>query len=146
MFHRHFRSASINEEDVSENPFVDRNLVSSDGNHAGSLGLGLRAMDSSSHSQTRRQGQTFPFYPEISLNFPSLRDCLGTRANLLPRSYMLLPCHSCSWGICLGDRHRSSPLAANVPALKKTRLFQLPSGQADCYEEPSCLSIIELSI
>lgn len=126
MFHRHFRSASINEEDVSENPFVDRNLVSRDRNHAGSLGLGLRAVDSSSHSQTRRHGQTFPFSPEISLDFPSLQDCLGTRASVLPRSYMvaalLLPCPSCSWGICLGDCHRSSPLAANVPAPEKTTL------------------------
>lgn len=26
-----------------------------------------------------------PFSPEISLDFPSLWDCLGTRANLLPR-------------------------------------------------------------
>lgn len=41
------RSASIHEEDVSENPFVDDNFVSRDRNHAGSLGLGLRALDSS---------------------------------------------------------------------------------------------------
>lgn len=46
-----------------ENPFVDRKLVSRDGNHVGSLELGLRARDSSPGSQTRPHSQTFPLSP-----------------------------------------------------------------------------------
>lgn len=62
MLHGLFSSASIN-EDVSENPSVDRNFVSRDSYHMGSLGLGLRATDSSLRSQTRRHSQTVPSYP-----------------------------------------------------------------------------------
>lgn len=63
---------------------IERNLVSRDRNRVGGVGLGLRAMDSSPCSQTRRHSQTWPFSPEISLDSPSLPDCLGTRGNLLP--------------------------------------------------------------
>lgn len=61
MFHGQFSRASINEDVVSEkNPFVDRKRVSTDKNPVGSLGLGLRAMDSSPGSQTRPHSQSFP--------------------------------------------------------------------------------------
>lgn len=54
---------------------IERNLVSRDRNRVGSVGLGLRATDSSPCSQTRRHSQTWPFSPEISLDSPSLPDC-----------------------------------------------------------------------
>lgn len=141
------RSASIHEEDVSENPFVDGNFVSRNRNHAGSLGLGLRALDSSPCPQTRRHSQTFPFSPEISLDSPSLLDCLGSRASPcsgMGRFHMvaaLLPvCSSFSWGVCLSYCHLSSLLAAEVPIPEKTRLFTLPWGQTDWLnKERSCL-------
>lgn len=79
MFHGHFSRASINEDDVSENPFVDGNLVSRDRSHAGSLGLGLRAIDSTPRSQTRHNSQAFPFSPETSVDSPSPPDCLGNQ-------------------------------------------------------------------
>lgn len=126
MLHGHFSSSSINEEDVFENPSVDRHFVSRDRYHMGSLGLGLRATDSPPGSQTRHHSQTFPFSPEISLDSPSLSDW-GPEGNLLlrdGRSHMvasLLPlCFSFS----------SSLLAAKVLTLQETRLFKLPSHRA----------------
>lgn len=86
MFQEHFGSASINEKYffLKMPLLIERNLISRDRNHVGGVGLGLRAMDSSACSQTRRHSQTWPFPPEISLGSPSLLDCLGTRGNLLP--------------------------------------------------------------
>lgn len=134
MVQGHFSSASISEEDVSENPFVDRNLVSRDRNHVGSLGLGLRAMDSFPRSQTRRHSQTVPFSPPfLPRDKPGLPKSLGLFENQgqppapgWGRPIWWLPCF-CSAFHATGA-YAWVTVTAPLPLLPKSQYLRRPNS------------------